>query len=137
MKTIQMYEANDGSVHDTPEAANRIDVIHDQCKYILDNLLPQIPEGCSFANGSGYLQCDSKKIERAKNELLRMANVYFKPQGSFTTFNGLVGRYISDGGPKLMNEVYNYLNCIDDQYRMWGQPYFRFHPDQAKMVRLN
>jgi hypothetical protein len=129
MNTISMYEAIDGSIHKMQSAALERETILSKIKDIQD-LLPALPAdtGCKFSNGGGYLICNKEQVESAKNMLFKLAKEI--TGRDFDNIHGIVGRYLDDSGSPAYKVLYR-LQCIDSQYRMWGQPYFAYNPDKG------
>lgn len=127
MKEITMYEANDGSKHSTKEQAIKRDDLLLKISEIED-LLPDKPKdkGCMFSNGKGYLPVDEKKFNLAKDKLMLLATEITGKdfQGNL---HGIIGRYLDDSGSPAYSLLYR-MQCVDNKFRMWGQPYFALNP---------
>lgn len=118
MKTITMYQADDGSRWNTPEAAEKRDWLVTTINTI-DSLLPQQPidKGCKFANGYGYLQCDPVKVSECKRLFTELVNQ--QAGTSYQAYDQISGRLLDDGYPVLYR-FWGRLSCIDEQNRLWG-----------------
>jgi hypothetical protein len=136
MEQITMYKARNGTIYKSETDAILEDTVQNAMDEI-EKLLPETSGTVNFSNGCGYYQCDRSKVDQARREFLRIANIYFKPSEPFKFADSIVGRYISDSGTKAFNSVCYKLSCIDDQYRMWGQIYYRLNPHEATDRRLN
>ena len=142
MKEIIKYQAIDGKVFDLKEECERYDVIAKEVEEFLKTILDseQFDEGCSFSNGSGYVQHPENTYNRIEKKLIELSNKYFpfwSKEKPFTQFNYVLGRIIDDTNTKCLNTLSYKLMTIDTKGREWGQPYFKLHPDEAKNIRLN
>lgn len=145
VKEITKYQADDGREFKTKEDCLAHELLCDKVAGIVSNL-PDKPEndGCSFANGGGYLQHEKHALVSAKKALLSLANE-ISPHKWFvqsieddTAHSSWAGRIIDDS-EKLapINKAWYRIMCVDEQFREWGQPYFANNPNKAKQVRLN
>lgn len=151
MKAVTVYEAMDGSHFGDPDACLARDRLCAQCDTLLKMLEP-IPEndGCSFANGDGYVAQDPKRYVAVLNgaldifdgyftsEAARKHSAYARQQGPGHAMDSFVGRYLDDS-PNLspLRSVWSRLRDIDAQCREWGQPFYASNPTAGKQVRLN
>lgn len=127
MKQITMYEANDGSKYAHSLDAIKRDGLLLEIKEIEDLLPPNpIDKGCRFANGEGYLSVDKDNFESAKRMLIALAETETGQEFN-GNLRGMMGRYLDDGRSPLYRVLLR-LECVDSQYRMWGQPYFANNP---------
>lgn len=134
MEVVLKFKANDGVIYNSEAEANKADMIFDICEE-MNKQLPDEPE--NFREVNGYLQCDKVIVDNLKELFLKTANAYFKPTTPFIHFDGIVGRYISDSGTQAFNKIYFRLSCIDSNYRMWHQVYFRLNPQKANKIKMN
>jgi hypothetical protein len=148
---IIVWKATDGSQWKDEEAARKRDAL---CADVAEALLPlgAKPDGTDFANGGGFVQHTEAQVRRVRRELYSIANVkgilkwWFDSQREdhAQTEEALkMGihpswyRRMLDGAHAPLDRAYGRLNCIDGQFREWGQPYYADHPDEAKQVCLN
>ena len=108
MKTITKYVSVDGAEFVDPKACIARDVLCAEVDKIMSVLQPRPQEtGCSFSNGEGYIQHDEAvflQVRYALNGLGLLASVW------------------------PINQAWYRIQCTDDQFREWGQPYFVYHP---------
>jgi hypothetical protein len=102
---------------------------------------PKIP-GCGFENGDGFIQHDRKTFLNVRHRLLEifadecdhpwikqaLADDSVHPSG--------IARLLDDGGNRALQDAWHRIYCTDEQFREWGQPFFRMNPHQAKQVCL-
>ena len=141
MKVITKYVANDNV-----EFLNELDCIrHEHNILAVEKIMSQLPEkpdSCDFSNGHGYIQHNEIDLLNVRNEFLEFLNknkpgtnkkdfnYYFLMMGSINS----VLKYKSIG-----NHVYRF-QCIDGQFREWGQPYYAMDgntPTDGDFVQLN
>ncbi len=144
MKAVVKYQANDGSLFDDEATASSHDKFLAALK-TLEATLPPLPQndGCSFANGDGYIQHDSATVRAYKQAILRLAaerKLGFKfaewvDHPDDVHPHGVVGRILSDGDRHLYKAWYRMM-CMDDQLREWGQPYFALNPGTGKSFEI-
>lgn len=95
-----------------------------------------------YVNGEGYIQLTLKEV----NNFFQMYGKLIKKFESNKTvkeysktvegLKGFIGRYLSDNNSPAYI-LWDIANRIDDNYRLWGQQYYRKHPEEAKDVRIN
>lgn len=101
--------------------------------------LKPIPDSCAFANGElGYVQQTKEGFLSARKGVLEIAKRHVThdwiDQCIASEFKHLSWphRIISEYSElKCLNHALNRLQCIDDQFREWGQQFFRNNPAQA------
>jgi hypothetical protein len=143
MEIVTKYKAFDGSEF-TSEAAC---IQHEQNCNIAEKIMqgiPKEPDGCYFANGSGYIQHDKSKLLQTRNEFIEFCKRYSSHKWLQETIDkgwdahsSWAGRILDECAPRSINKQWYRFSCIDSNFREWGQPYYANNPDQAKQVRLN
>lgn len=140
MKSIIKYKAIDGREFDFEEECEKHERLLVQIERAIKPLgSPPKEDGCSFANGGGYLQHDLPTVEAVKLALIDLAAVPENVKEGVRTrpaSHSIIGRYLDDGDSPVRKGWYR-LMCIDEQGREWGQPFYALHPEQATQVRLN
>lgn len=136
MKEITMYEANDGSKHKTAQSAIERDDLLSELKKIED-LLPSEPKdkGCNFSNGKGFIPVGKDRFEEAKRLMIAYAE-RLTGQNFHNNLHGIIGRYLDDSGSPAYRLLYR-MQCVDSQYRMWGQPYFAYNQNKGIQEEFN
>lgn len=143
METVTKYKAFDGS-----EFTDRAECMqHEENCAIAEKIMRQIPlkpDGCDFANGSGYLQHSSNTLLQVRNEFLEFCKRYTSHKWLQETIDkgwdahgSYAGRILDECAPRSISKHWYRFMCIDSDFREWGQPYYASNPDQAKQVRLN
>ena len=147
MREITQYESKDNKVFRTKEDCLKYEEVYDRAKN-LERLLPQKPidSSCNFGNGVGYLQHDLDSVTIVFHSILVEALKYTDhnwiqasidkgyPNVDPSCAMIIVGEY-NDLDP-LYKLLYR-ISCIDEFLREWGQPYFKAHPNEAVVYRLN
>jgi hypothetical protein len=141
MKKIVKYIADDGIEFNSIDDCNA----HEHsCKtaILIMKDLSDIPKGCDFANGSGYIKHDCKKVQSVRNIFLKFCMQYTDHnsiQGLIdgTTHISHANRYLSEVLPNSILKHWARFNCIDKDGLEWGQPYYAIHPEDAKWKQLN
>ena len=141
MKAITKYEADDGKIFDSAEAAIKHDAKRISVKKIM-RLINPIPDTIDFVTGDGYVQQDALAVQEFKRQILLMGAVHHNKMAEWAKNpievhpQSIVGRILSDCDHELY-KAWHRVMCIDDSYREWGQPYFAINPDQGKQVEVN
>ena len=140
MQVIMKYKAKDGTEFDTEGKCISYESLCEEVAGIMAALQGR-PEddGCSFANGEGYIQHDVAKVEAVRVSILKIGLrfVQYPPWLQKTIDNpadtqpSWAGRLISERCPKPVYEAWHRFMCMDTQNREWGQPYYAANPDKA------
>lgn len=145
MKVINKYVSNDNI-----EFSNEVDCRDHELNYLIAyniiNKLEPIPEndGCSFANGNGYIQQDLNNVIDCRNEFLEFVKRYTNFRWVQETIDNpnvnlsWVTRAISDSScPYTIYGMWSRFTCIDKEGKEWGQSFYALNPDQCKQIKLN
>lgn len=108
-------------------------------------LLPPTPDndGCSFANGDGYIQHDKAKLRNAQVQILEICKEYIDHEWIQQTIDAIhdetvhlsyVDRLLGDYGIRPLEDAWYRFSCVDKQCREWGQPYFANNPNKGTDV---
>ncbi len=89
--------------------------------------------------GDEYLRIPAELVENIERDFVPLVDEVFG-----TDFNepgnyhrqGFIGRYVSDSNNPFMQKVYLFLSFIDEDFRMWQQPYF-VHQSNDGMLNMN
>ena len=108
-------------------------------------LLPPTPkdDGCSFANGDGYIKHEKTELRNVQVKLLKICKEYIDHKWIQQTIDdenihpSYVGRLLGDYGITPLNDAWYRFICVDNQGREWGQPYYANNPEKGKQVQLN
>lgn len=144
MKQISKYEACDGTEFDTEKEC----IAYEELMASVDSIMSKLPakpndDGSRFSNGEGYIQHDKTILRQVKIQLLELMKKIVDHKWIQDTIEdenvhpSYVGRLIGEyGGP--LNSAWYRFQCIDKQYREWGQPFFASNPEKAsKHTRIN
>jgi len=139
MKAITKYRAEDGSEWTTATEAGARDRL---CGEVADAMGPLIarPTDCDYGNGDGFVQQDRTVALAAKQRLLDLAariSSYgvFKLPAEQVHPMGVAGRILDDmGGP--ISRAWWRFQCMDAEWREWGQPYFAIHGSDKPLRRI-
>jgi hypothetical protein len=146
MKQAIKWVANDGTEFSVFSDCEKYEVLCEAVSEAMKNLAAK-PDGCDFANGSGYIAHTQAGLDAAI-AILAAAALDFYPKGGtseewFTQWRdgkrhvSHVARLVNDGRERCLDAAFYRLMCIDGKLREWGQPYYAAYPDQAKDVCLN
>lgn len=145
MKPVSRFKADDGSMWDTTEAAEKRDREYAEIERIMLPLGAKYDDGaCKYANGGGYVQHDPDVCAAVWDALLRVAvreaSIIAKwdadgklGTGREALSNHIAGwllRFLDYSGP--LPSAISRMYTIDASGREWGQPYYRNNPGDAK-----
>jgi hypothetical protein len=146
MKELTIYVANDGTRFDKESDCLEYEK---HCRIVYGLLYPleDTPkdDGCSFANGHGYVQQEENVVKRVLNEVLEASLEVCDYKGTQQKLKGedvhlsWIARMLSERGPMCRpyyEAVMRFMN-IDAQSREWGQSYYALHPGEGGQVRIN
>lgn len=135
MKIRTVYEADDGSVHQTEEACRKYERHMRVCQRA--DLL--IGERVSLSGGQ-WVQRSQHACLAAKRLLVELCRELWSAETFPVLQNDAdhihprsgLGRIIDDGAPCCLQRAWGRLSCINwDSYREYDQPYFALNEDQA------
>lgn len=133
MKTIQMFEAEDGTRFSDGVECIRYETLLGQVNKCHGILRKAIDENCEFANGGGYVQQSPAAIAKFDAALEKLLKDYFDPYYEDIKLSemyrrdpiGIIGRYLEgDVYSRLANALCWRRVTIDDHNREWGQPFY-------------
>lgn len=148
MKSLTVYEANDGSRWDTPAQASERDELLAAVEAAMQPL-GKHDDGCAFVNGAGYYQHTQEACDAARNGLwsltrrpleLWIANQrekYGTTEDEVSKCHPSWFLRMLDGSCPPLEKAWSRFYCMDDQCREWGQPYYASHQNEAQQVCLN
>lgn len=132
MKPITVYEADDGSRHNTMKAAREKDRLVAEVKQAMSWLADKVS-----LKDDEYIQHGRDECLNARRGLVLIARRLYQSSDVFKNDPDVIhpmskaGRIISDTeGP--LNSAWHRLMCINwSTYREYNQPYFALHPDKS------
>lgn len=144
METITKFKAIDGTEFTSETECLKYELLIKRVDEIM-SLLPPTPkdDGCSFANGDGYIKHEKTELRNAQVKLLEICKEYIDHKwiqqsiDDETVHCSWVGRLLGDYGIKPLNNAWYRFSCVDNQSREWGQPYYANNPEKGKQVQLN
>lgn len=145
MEVITKYKAVDGHEFRTEHECIAYEALIISTLAIMDQL-PKKPkdDGCRFSNGHGYLQHDKETFDKVKKELLHLFATKVDHKWIQQSIDGenihpsWVARIIGDYNLNPFHEAWYRIQCVDRNYREWGQPYFANTPEHnGEYVQLN
>ena len=142
MKTIQKYEANDGSVWDTETECLAHESLCERIRNVM-KAFPPLPknDGCSFANGGGYIQLSEPIVTKVREQLLdligeKVTHKWVQESRGGKKHPSWVHRLLSDCEITPLSKAWYRICCVDDQWREWGQPYYAAHPTEGEQRQI-
>lgn len=137
METITKYLANDGEEFKDRQSC----VAHESMLMILGAAMDSLktrPKSSEFHNGDlGYIQQDKEGVDGASRVVLALCCNYYSSikqdikDNAFLSRDSSICRFIDDSCPDTLANAWRRLGCIDDNYREWGQVFYRNHPTEC------
>ena len=144
MQPITRYQADDGVIFTTSAECIQYEANTQLASLIMSKLPTPTVNSCDFSNGAGYIQHNIETVISVRNQFLRfIQQEYSTHRWIQDTIDGAdihasyAGRIICECCPSAISKHWYRFQCMDKQYREWGQPYFADNPDKAEQVRLN
>lgn len=143
MRKIQKWCAKDGAEFFEEEQCRSYER---HCRAVKEAMEPmgKRPPGCSFSNGSGYLQHTKEEFIAVRRKLLEIAKEFTDHRWiqdsidkGLTVHPSYAGRIISECTTIPLDRAWSRIMCVDKNFREWGQPYYAENPNEAKQIRLN
>ena len=131
----QVWQANDGSIHETASQADERDTLLQEINDLVAPLYPPDLDRLSFINGHlGPIQLTAEQHDTFIEGYLGLVKrccsdeLYRK---AVRHPDGFVGRYLCDGDSPLY-QLWAIASCIDDKHRLWGQTYFKLQAEKRE-----
>ena len=142
MKQITKWKADDGCEFTDMAECAAYETLCAQVETIMA-AFPKRPEndGCSFANGGGYIQLSAEVVKDARCKLLdliatKIDHRWIAESKGENVHPSYVSRLVGDYGLRPFCNAWHRFECIDKSWREWGQPYFANHPSEGKQTML-
>lgn len=142
MKIISKFAAKDGV-----EFATECECLgyEDACSDIdqIISMLPEKPNTCEFSNGGGYIQHEMESFMKTRNAYLEYVKVYTDHKWIQQSIDMGIDAHpswiarISECFPDYIAKKWYRFQCVDDQFREWGQPFYADNPSDAEQKRIN
>lgn len=145
MKTVTRYQAFDGREFVDADECRKYELVSEQALLAVKPLgeKPELPY-CGFEDGEGFVQHAREVVDQAKHDLAVVARLVFGDKyvdqfvaNGMNVRKGILGRMISESGYHSLREAWGRIECIDEQFREWGQIFYALHPDEGRELRLN
>ena len=147
MREIIQYESIDNKIFRTKEDCLKYEGAYTIAQE-LESLLPQEPinDNCNFGNGGGYLQHDLNTVtvvfHNILTEALKYTDHHYIQESIEKGYSNvdpswamrIIGEY---NELRPLYRLLSRINCIDGLLREWRPPYFKTHPNEATIQRLN
>lgn len=137
MREVKRYQSTDGRLFLTEGEAIKHDSLLERIKDALSIIY--FEDTTEFVNGRGYYQFSAMQVNRFKAALGALIKEYMDID-TYTLYEkcptGFVGRVLSDSDTPLY-ALWCVLIRIDDDNKLWGQPYYRNNPSAAVHIQLN
>jgi len=133
MNKVTRYETVDGKLFKTKAEALDHENLAGRINELRESILPKEFDTCAFSNGSGYIQLTNIQVAWFKNELNNLLKKTHK--GVADKGSGYVGRFLCDSNSPLYG-LWELTQRIDANNRLWGQPYYVAHSEDAKQKCL-
>lgn len=143
MKKVERYETTNGRLFEDANKAEAHEVFLLEVKAI-EKMLPALPknDGCSFANGDGYIQHTRESFNAYKAAVLRLGGKHCHKEMTKWAKTpdevanmGIAGRYFDDGNRDLYR-LWNRVMCTDADFKEWGQPYYALNPGKGTLKKI-
>lgn len=130
VKQITQFKAEDGRVFDTVEAAENWERITNKA----NSIVSMFPNNDHLSSGDFY-QLPTQLITSGRHKLADALVGLADPDAIHDFRNGvhgsIVGRLLNDGDSPFYR-VWHLFECIDEDGRLFNQPYFAYNPDKAE-----
>lgn len=142
MIKIEKYKAIDGKEFNDPDQCLEYEALIDRVNTIMKPFGDR-PDDSDFQNGvRGYIQHDRDVFLSVKRNILEEIGKHINHQWIKDTMErdnvhpSWVARLIGDCGIRPLDRAWFRFQCIDNQYREWGQPYFANNPHEAESQKV-
>jgi len=142
MKTIEKYIAKDLVEFTSKDECISYETLIDRVDNIM-SVLPSLPkdDGCSFANGNGYIQHKKEVVVQVWNNLLdefggKIEHNWIRESKDMKAHSSYVARLVGDYDIKPYWKAWQRMENIDKQFREWGQPYYANNTDKIKADKM-
>ena len=142
MENITKYRAKDKTEFTSEVECIEYERLLDMVDRIMSRLQPKPKDdGCSFPNGNGFIQHEKSTVVRVWNALLdefssRINHEWISHSKDMKYHSSYVGRLVDDYGISPYNKAWYRMQCIDKQFREFGQPYYVENPQDAKLFQI-
>jgi len=141
METITKFKAIDGKEFTDKNECIKYESLIERVNNVM-SALPKNPDGCDFANGSGFIQHDKQVLRQTQVKILELCKEYIDHKwiqqsiDDITVHPSWVARLLGDYGIRPLENAWNRFQCVDSQGREWGQPYYAANPEKASQVQI-
>lgn len=134
VEQIRMFKAEDGKTFSDYDVA----LTHEHDVKLAQFIADQLPDNSKLASGDFY-QLDKYDFVYSRTAFCAALRNRYGSDKTFkkaidayedNPFCDIIGRLLCDSGSPF-NKVFHMFSSIDDRCRMFNQPYFANHPDEA------
>ena len=143
METITKFKANDGTEFNDKQKCIDHENLLEEIKEIISKLEPK-KVSCDFSNGSGYILQNPKTFRDVRKSILEIAKRFTDHHWIQESIDkqlevdpSWAGRIISECCPDCVWKAWSRISCTTNDYKEYGQQYYRNNPEKAKNICLN
>ena len=143
MEIITKYKATDGVEFNQEKNCRQYERLLKKIAFIMDFYEKDLNYP-NFCNGYGYIQQEKFTFNRIRIALLHINQAYEysdKIEQMIYTKDYLLPEHsshvIRQYAADPIFRAWSRINCTDNKYREWGQPFYRYHSDRAEHVCFN
>lgn len=135
-KKVELWKTSDGKLWENEGDADTHEELLGFAARCRHKFIPKHIDDTNFSNGGGYIKLTAAAVAAYEAEVLaevarRYPDLANKPLRSYG-----VGRTLCDSDSPLYSAV-SLLSQIDNQNRLWGQPYFALNPTKGEQSQLH
>jgi hypothetical protein len=136
IETVTKFETSNGTRFSNEKDADHYEH-YLEFKRGFEAILGKPITNLDFLNGDGFIQHSPVAVREMKKLLHAAASNWLNrnSKSKETYSEGWIGRYLNDSDSPYYT-LWSRLQCIDDQNREWGQPYYALNPGSGKPMRL-
>lgn len=143
MENITKYKAEDGHEFTLKADCIKHEELCEEVKLTMARLSEK-PSSCNFANGDGFILQNEDTFIKVRESILKIGQRYTDHKWLQESIDkGLevdpswAGRIIGECCPDVIYKAWYRISCTTNDFKEFGQPYYRANPDQAKDICLN
>lgn len=128
INTIEVFETGDGKRFEKIEDAKKYNILLKKCDEVT-NTMVSVPNYSEFQNGVGWIQHPERTKSNLEKKIVTLYNEWFDPSIKATELNYIIMRIIDDNSITCLNRLIGRYNCMTEDNKEVGQPYFvnNFH----------
>jgi hypothetical protein len=134
IEEIKQFKTADGSVFNYLDEATKYNELLGKCDEIEQSLVSR-PDDIEYQNGAGWLQHPEGTKITFSDSIMKLYNEWFKKDDDNITY--IVGRIIDDNDIRCLNHLLFRWECMSEEDREYGQPYYSNNPYMAEGEQIN